>query len=97
MKKIILLVVFFALFAQSAFGEADIGDSVDNSNTITCDQAADIIGSENCKDWIIKPAVGLWCNLPMSNETIAQFDNYYAPTYVFAPGEVCAEWMDQVD
>jgi len=100
MEKIILLIVLFTFLVQPAFGKVDAEDSAENSNIIKCDQVDEIINSGDCKNWIIKSAVGIWCNLPMSQETVAQFDNYYAPTYVFAPGEICAEptlWKEQTD
>lgn len=94
MRKIVLLVGFFVFFAPPVFGEAIADESAENSdensNQIKCDQIIEIINSGNCKNWVVEPSVGIWCNLITSREMMTRY-KYYAPTYVFALGEVCPD------
>jgi hypothetical protein len=92
MKKTIILAVLFIFFVQPAFVGAADDESSENSNVIKCDQVAEIINSGNCKNWIVEPPIGVWCNLPGSTAIISHYRSY-AATYVFAPGEVCDEGL----
>lgn len=83
MKKTVLIFLFSAiLFSPFSFGRV----YAQESNVITCDQALDIISTPKCQNWIIKPEIGVWCNMPPDLLAYQK----YSPSYIFPPGVVCS-------
>lgn len=90
MKKLILPIIIFVFFLQSIFGQAFAQE--EPSNKLTCDQVWDIVGTDDCPNWIVSPERGgVWCDLPLSEESATQYWNLYAPKYTFTPGTCKAE------
>lgn len=94
MKKLILPISLFVFFLQFAFGHAYAQE--EPSNKLTCDQVWDIIGTDECRNWVVSnDEGGVWCNLPESRESLQPWIYGPPPTYTFTPGTCKAESGDE--
>lgn len=90
MKKLILPISLFVFFLQFAFGQVYAQE--EPSNKLRCDQIWSIVGTDECRNWVVNnDEGGVWCNLPESRESLQPWIYGPAPTYTFTPGTCKAE------
>lgn len=94
MKKLILPTTLFAFILQSFFGHAYAQE--EPSNKLRCDQIWSIVGTDECRNWVVNnDEGGVWCNLPESRESLQPWIYGPPPTYTFTPGTCGEEEGDQ--
>lgn len=84
-KTVLFFVTLIALFLspipKKAFAEEEPADK------LTCDQVWEIVGTDDCPDWVVSNMYGnVWCNVPPSREGLQPWIYGPAPTYSFEPG-----------